>query len=144
MRVSHIAESSPVLLLPNSAPNKCSVLCFVSTGPKSPSVSSWFFFRERFFLFLFTEDCYSPSCLAVFFVYFMVFRGGATRIYPYFIIILLWDVPILCVFALGFFPIRFGIFRLFPSLSGCFDSGGSVCLYELLLCLVLWVIFFHW
>ena len=37
---SHIAVSSPVLLLPNSAPRKFGLLCFVSTGPNSPVVIS--------------------------------------------------------------------------------------------------------
>ena len=35
-----MAVSSPVLLLPYSAPRKCIASCFVSTGPKNPSVSS--------------------------------------------------------------------------------------------------------
>ena len=39
-RPSHIAVSSPLLLLRYSAPRKYCESCFVSTGPKSPVVSS--------------------------------------------------------------------------------------------------------
>ena len=35
-----MAVSSPVLLLPDSAPRKYVASCFVSTGPKSPVISS--------------------------------------------------------------------------------------------------------